>query len=569
MERHALKQKGSLTTLVVMPANSWNRHSVRKSLKQLSLNFTKLRQTSNRSRMPLRSRAATSRFYHFYGDYFMSLKERLGELVRACFTGIWIESHEHEDAIAEIAALCCEESWRLATWDVDAGLRLQGTEQSVDTATNDPLAAIKSLVAFSGQEQPAILVLVNFHRFLQSGEIVQALARQISNGKQNRTFAVILSPIVQVPAELDKQFMVIEHELPSRVQLAEIARGIATEAEELPTGTEFDRVLDAAAGLTRYEAEGAFSLSLVRYGKLQTDVLWEQKSQMLKKSGLLSLHRGHEKFTDLGGLDSLKAFCLRAMRRQGDANPILRPRGVLLLSPPGCGKSQFAKSLGYETGRPTLTLDIGTLMGSLVGETERNLRQAVRIVDAMAPCVLFVDELEKGLAGASGSNGDSGVSARLFGGLLTWLNDRTSDVFFVGTCNDISRLPPEFARSERFDSVVFIDLPNAVQRAKIWQLYLPLFKLDLNQALPDDTDWTGAEIRACCRLAALLDVPLLAAAQNVVPIARTAGESVEKLRIWASGRCLSADHPGIYQHGTAKGNSPAARRRVSRGPSNN
>jgi hypothetical protein len=499
----------------------------------------------------------------------MSLQERFGELVRACFTGIWIESHEHEDAIAEMAALCRQESWRLASWDVDAGLRLQGTDLKVDTTTNDPLAAIKSLAAVSGQDQPAILVLVNFHRFLQSGEIVQALARQISNGKQNRTFVVILSPIVQVPPELEKQIMVIEHDLPSREQLAEIARSIATEADEMPAGMDFERVLDAAAGLTRYEAEGAFSLSLVRHGKLRADVLWEQKSQMLKKSGLLSLHRGTEQFADLGGLDSLKAFCLRAMRRQGDANPLLRPRGVLLLSPPGCGKSQFSKALGNETGRPTLTLDIGTLMGSLVGETERNLRQALRIVDAMAPCVLFVDELEKGLAGASGSNGDSGVSARLFGGLLTWLNDRTSDVFFVGTCNDISRVPPEFARSERFDSVVFIDLPDATQRAKIWQLYLPLFKLDPNQTLPNDTDWTGAEIRACCRLAALLDVPLLAASQNVVPVARTAGESVEKLRNWASGRCLSADHPGIYNHATANSDASAARRRVSRGPSNN
>jgi SpoVK/Ycf46/Vps4 family AAA+-type ATPase len=248
---------------------------------------------------------------------------------------------------------------------------------------------------------------------------------------------------------------------------------------------------------------------------------------------------------------------------------LLRPRGVLLLSPPGCGKSAFAKSLGNETGRPTLTLDIGTLMGSLVGQSESNMRQALKVVDAMAPCVLFADELEKGLAGASGSNGDSGVSARLFGAMLTWLNDHTSDVFFIGTCNDISRLPPEFVRAERFDSVVFVDLPDAAQRAKIWQMYLPKFGLDACQALPDDSDWTGAEIRACCRLAALLDVPLMAAAQNVVPVARTAGESVEKLRTWASGRCLSADRPGIYQHGAVTNSAPSARRRVSRGPSNN
>lgn len=496
----------------------------------------------------------------------MSLTERLSELVRACFTGLWIESHEHEDALAEIAQLCHDEDWRLARWDIEQGLKLNGRETSDAAGSNDPLAAIRALGALQNEEHPALLVLVNFHRFLQSGEIVQALARQIAAGKQNRTFIVILSAVVQVPTELEKQIVVIEHDLPSREQLTEIAQGVATEQDELPGGVELERVLDAAAGLTRYEAEGAFSLSLVRHGKLQADVLWEQKAQMLKKSGLLSLHRGSETFADLGGLDSLKAFCLRAMRRQGEANPLLRPRGVLLLSPPGCGKSAFAKSLGNETGRPTLTLDIGSLMGSLVGQSEANMRHALRIVDAMAPCVLFADELEKGLAGVTGQQGDSGVSARLFGSLLTWLNDHTSDVFFVGTCNDISRLPPEFARAERFDAVVFVDLPDKSQRQKIWDLYLGKFDLDARQARPDDDQWTGAEVRACCRLAALLDMPLTAAAQNVVPIARTAGESVERLRAWASGRCLAADRPGIYQ----REQSAASRRKVSRSdPSNN
>ncbi len=422
----------------------------------------------------------------------MSLSTTLAEYIRACFTGIWIESHEHHDALTEIARLCHAENWRLMTWDIEQGVASVGlTGESA--GGQDPLAAIRSLSALATEDGAAILVLQNFHRFLQSAEIVQAMARQIVAGKQQRTFIVILSPVVQIPPELDKQFVVIEHELPGREQLTEIARGVATEAQELPTGIELERTIDAAMGLTRYEAEGAFSLSLVRHGQLRPDVLWDQKAQMLKKSGLLSLHHGSETFVQLGGLDSLKAFCLRAMRRQGDQNPLLRLRGVLLLSPPGCGKSAFAKSLGNETGRPTLTLDLGSLFGSLVGESERNLRHALRIVDAMAPCVLFADELEKGLAGATGNQGDSGVSARLFGHLLTWLNDHTSDVFFVGTCNDISRLPPEFARAERFDCVVFIDLPTASQRSQIWEQYLTLFGLEPRQPRPKDESWTGAE----------------------------------------------------------------------------
>jgi hypothetical protein len=496
----------------------------------------------------------------------MSLTERLSEMVRACFTGLWIESHEHDDALTEIAQLCRTEEWRLATWNIEEGLKILGHEAIVDTGTNDPLAAIRALAAFPASEQPALLVLTNFHRFLQSAEIVQALAKQLAQGKQNRTFVVILSPVVQVPTELDKQFVVIEHALPGREQLADIARGIATERDELPAGVEFERVLDAAVGLTRYEAEGAFSLSLVRHNRLRADVLWEQKTQMLKKSGLLSLHRGGETFSDLGGLEAVKAFCKRSLRHQPNRVTAVRPRGILLLSPPGCGKSQFCKALGNETGRPTLVLDVGNLLGSLVGQSEANIRQALRIIDAMAPAVLFLDECEKAFSGVSGQ-GDSGVSARLFGSFLSWLNDHESDVFVVATANDISKLPPEFSRAERFDGIFFLDLPDANQRQAIWRIYIARYGLDANQDLPNDEAWTGAEIKACCRLAALLDVPLIAAAQNIVPVSRTSAESVEKLRTWASGRCLSADRPGIYQGVTA---ASTTRRKVTRAdPSQN
>ena len=333
----------------------------------------------------------------------MSLSRQLMEYVSACFTGLWLQSHEHEDALAEIAQLCRDENWRLAVWDVAGGLQISGQGNGADTdlTAADPLAAINTVNRLATPESTAILVLVNFHRFMQSPEIVQAMARQIVAGKQNRTFLVVLSPIVQVPTELEKQIVVIEHELPCRPQLESLARSLATEEGELPDGPDLATVLDAASGLTRYEAEAAFSLSLVREGAIRPQSIWELKSQMLKKSGLLTLHRGSESFADLGGLDALKTFCTRAMRRQGEANPLKRPRGVLLLGVPGTGKSQFCKALGNETGRPTLTLDIGSLMGSLVGQTEANIRQALRIADAMSPCVLMIDEIEKALSGVA------------------------------------------------------------------------------------------------------------------------------------------------------------------------
>jgi SpoVK/Ycf46/Vps4 family AAA+-type ATPase len=207
-------------------------------------------------------------------------------------------------------------------------------------------------------------------------------------------------------------------------------------------------------------------------------------------------------------------------------------------------------------------------MGSLVGQTEANVRQVLRIADAMSPAIFFCDEVEKALSGvASSGQTDSGVSARLFGSFLTWLNDHESDVFFIATCNDVSKLPPEFSRAERFDGIFFLDLPDKAEKEAIWRIYFKKFDIREDQVRPDDADWTGAEIRSCCRLARLLDVSLEEASRNVVPVAVTAAESVERLRAWAAGRCLSANEPGVYSR--REQDASRSRRRVSRGPSAN
>ncbi|EAQ80671.1 AAA family ATPase [Blastopirellula marina] len=499
----------------------------------------------------------------------MKLSDRFEELVRACFTGIWIESHEHDDALREISSLCHERQWRLATWDIDQGLHVRGVSTFDNDAASDPLSAIRAMKSLGADETASIIVLTNFHRFLGSAEVVQSLSRQIVDGKANRTIFVILAPVVQIPTELEKLFIVVDHPLPSREQLLEIAEGVATEEGELPDADQLDAVLDAAMGLTRLEAENAFGLSLVRSSVIHHESVWELKASMLKKSGLLQLYKSNDDFTSLGGLESLKAFCKRSLLQHGRDNPLKRPRGVLLLGVPGTGKSAFAKALGKETGRPTLILDVGALMGSLVGQTEQNVRRALQIADAMEPCILFIDEIEKALSGSAGSGqNDSGVSSRMLGTLLSWMNDHTSNVYLIATCNDITRMPPELSRAERFDGIVFLDLPQREQKDRIWNQYIGLFQLDAAQKRPEDEKWTGAEIRACCRLAALLDIPISQAGQNVVPVAVTASESVDRLRQWASGRCLSASQPGIYHHQLRSGDK-GSRRKIPRDPSVN
>lgn len=484
----------------------------------------------------------------------MTLSEQLRDYINAAFSGLWIETFEPQQAEEEVEQLCQEEHWDFARWDIAAGVTWPAAGAAVQA---DPVAVLNDVPSKSNGLNTLVLVLHNFHRFLQNPVLVQKTINTLLQGKQHRWFLVVVSPVVSIPVELEKLFVVLEHQLPDAAALAEIAQGVVPKDrdDDLPFGAD---TIAAAAGLTHHEAEGAFSLSLTRTGAFCPDAVWEIKAQQLKKTNTLTLHRGEESFAQIGGLDALKQFCTQAL---APARPV-RPKGVLLLGVPGTGKSAFAKALGKETGRPTLVLDVGALMGALVGQSEENTRRALRVADAMSPCVLFVDEIEKALSGVGGERSDGGVSSRLFGTLLTWLNDHTSDVFFIGTCNDVSKLPPEFSRAERFDGIFFIDLPTQDERCDIWAMYLQHFGLGVPadaRHLPADSNWTGAEIKACCRLAALLDCDLHQAARNVVPVATTAADKVSALRQWASGRCLSASAPGVYNHQPVNG---TARRRT-------
>ncbi|MDZ4687344.1 MAG: AAA family ATPase, partial [Planctomycetaceae bacterium] len=268
----------------------------------------------------------------------MPLATTLAEYIRAAFSGLYLETQEPAEALRELAELCRQEHWTLATWDIDQGLQLLSSVNPVSVAATDPLAALRSLPALATPDRTTLFVLSNFHRFLNSAEIVQALQHQLLAGKATRTFVVILAPTVQLPLELERQFVVLTHELPHREQLAQIARDLAP--DESSSGAAWESLLDAAAGLTRYEAEGAFALSLARHDALRPEAVWELKAQTLRKQNLLTLCRGGETFGSLGGLAALKEFCRRALQPSRS----VKARGTLLLSPPGCGKSAFCRA---------------------------------------------------------------------------------------------------------------------------------------------------------------------------------------------------------------------------------
>lgn len=478
----------------------------------------------------------------------MSLVHIVQDHIHAGFTGLWIQTTEPHEAQAQIMKHGAEQNWKVSVWDIAKGIH--GTT----TAVGDPIAALKSIATpeWEGTDTITVLILHNFHKFVTNVSVLQELWNRVIEGRSKKTFAIILAPNAQLPPEIEKVFVLIEHELPGPAELEAIARELIEQEKD---NQDFNaQAITAANGLTRYEAEGSFAIALVRHNKLDPQEVWDQKAQLVKKSGALDVYRGKETFSSLGGLHALKSFASKAL---ASSNHSARPRakGLLLLGVPGAGKSHFAKALGNETGRPTLVLDVGSMFGSLVGQTEERIRNALRIADAMSPAILFVDEIEKALGGLSGNHqGDSGVGSRLFGTLLTWLNDHASDVFFIGTCNDVSKLPPEFSRAERFDGIFFIDLPTNVERETIWKLYRKVYDLEYTNANDtikghvQDEQWTGAEIKSCCRLAALLEVPLAEAAKNIVPVAVTAPDRIQGLREWASNRCLCASTGGIYQH---------------------
>ena len=247
----------------------------------------------------------------------MTLADQLTDYIHAAFTGLWIQTQEPDEAEREITKHAEQQKWKLAVWDIAAGLRLpaSGDAPGPNSAGGDPLAALRGLPALGDSKSTALLLLHNFNRFLNNPEVVQATIAQLLAGKQQRTFIVVLSPVVQIPIELEKLFVVLEHALPDREQLLKVARELTSDhPEDLPQGLDLERVLEAGAGLTRYEAEGAFALSLTRHNAIRPDSVWELKAQALRKNNLLTLHRGGENFGSLGGLDQLKSFCCRALR---------------------------------------------------------------------------------------------------------------------------------------------------------------------------------------------------------------------------------------------------------------
>jgi SpoVK/Ycf46/Vps4 family AAA+-type ATPase len=492
--------------------------------------------------------------------------QELDVLIRARYPLVYLVTSEEQRLEAILGGLAETHGKALIGWSVAKGFsRIGGARtQAAPEGAREPLEAIAAIEKLS---EPALVVLKDFHPYLQDPAVVRAVRELAPALKSTFTTVVLLSPTLVIPPELEKEISVLDVPLPGYRDLVQLLKeivGVVRQGNRARidlTKEDADQLVKAALGLTLAEAENAFAKSIAHDGRLSKDdlpLILEEKRQVIRKSGLLEYHHTDETLANVGGLDALKTWLVRrgaafseAARRFG----LPEPKGLLLLGVQGCGKSLTAKAVAAQWRLPLLRLDMGRIFSGLVGSSEENLRRAIRVAESVAPVVLWIDEIEKGVAGLQSSAfSDGGVTARVMGTLLTWLQEKTAPAFVVATANRIELLPPELLRKGRFDEIFFIDLPALAERREILRIHVAKrgrvpSSYDLDALARRAEGFSGAELEQAV-VSALYDAfaegkdleqsHLTRAVSESLPLSVTMREEIERLREWARTRTRAA-----------------------------
>jgi SpoVK/Ycf46/Vps4 family AAA+-type ATPase len=512
-------------------------------------------------------------------------------LLRARFPYVYIGSWEEERVLGlvrEVArnAELVRTPRSVFTWSVTDGL--VGPGAPAKDACEAPLDAL-GFVARHGE--PAVFVFKDFHVFFgmdkreQDHTVVRKLrdlAPLLKNSPKPKN-VVFLSPAVRLPLELEKEITVLEFELPGVAEIRALLRGMIESNRKggrlsVEVGeADLDRFSHAALGLTLHEAENAFARAMVKDARLHPEdieTIYEEKRQIVRKTGILEFIKSDVDIADVGGLENLKRWLRKRDKSWlDDAKKygVPPPKGVLVTGVPGCGKSLLAKAIGSAWQLPLLRLDVGRVFGMYIGMSEENLRSALRTAEAVAPSILWVDEIEKGFS--QSGEGDGGTSSRVFASFLTWMQEKTKPVFVIATANNIDALPPELLRKGRFDEIFFVDLPTKRERAEIFSLHLrkrlkeapALGALNVTPEvcarLAEATEgFIGAEIEqaviaglfeAFAEQRALAWADFGRAIKSTVPLSVTQAERIGRIRAWANERAVAASAP--EEGGPARG----------------
>ena len=496
---------------------------------------------------------------------------------KAAYAAIYLQTHEEQRALREVREAADVLKRKMFVWTLGKGLiedSRRATEPIEDT--EQPLGALAKI-----KELPddAIFVFRNLHPYMAIPELHAVMLDLIPEMKQSKKMLIVLAPVIVLPPEIEKEFTLIEAPLPDPADLEGVLDAIFEKSkipvDKQPSPERKKLLIEAAKGLTTQEAENAFTLSIVeprKEGKRKPEELWDPHIVIREKCFALRKNPVLEYIKDvpaglsvIGGLDNLKEFIAplqRAFTDEAKEFGLTPPKGILLVGPPGCGKSLFSKVVAGALNMPLLKLDMGKVYGSLVGQSEGNIRNAIRVAEALSPCVLWMDEIEKGVSSGGANSGDSGVSSRVLQTLLTWLQEKTSSVFVMATANDVTMLPPELLRKGRFDEMFSIDLPTKAERKEILNIHIlrrkrgqlvgvgPT-KIDLDHFAGETSDkFTGAEIDAAIEQAMrvafhnhrdLNAIDLQDAFDSTQPIAKTMEERLTALRNWCAARTRPAN----------------------------
>lgn len=493
----------------------------------------------------------------------MNPQEMLDTFIRARYPIIGIVSHEETRVLAAISQLAGKKR-RVAEWTYTTGL--QGIPGISADDYQEPSAALDWISKYDeeGSQTPTLFVIKDLHKIMGLDLRVVRFLRDIAARFETRRHnLILLSPSLDVPADLEKQIALIDWPLPDAEELGQILSQAENDLpSEIPVtlgeNGKREAVIQALRGLTKTEAQNVLKAAVVAIRELSDQVIptiIKEKAQIIRKSGVLEYYDQTVTMQEVGGLEHLKAYAQvkrAAFTAKARAAGVDAPKGLLMVGVPGSGKSLSAKAIAGGQ-MPLLRMDVGALMGGLVGQSEGNMRAALKVAEAVAPCVLWIDEIEKALGGMGGGESDGGTTTRVFGTLLTWMQETKAPVYTIATANDVRSLRPELLR--RFDDIMWVDCPNAASRAEILAVHLAKRNVKagtLNDVVAATWGFSGAEIEKVVKSAVevaffqnrtVTAADLLTAARRIVPVSVTMKETIDNLRSWAERRAIPASEP--------------------------
>jgi SpoVK/Ycf46/Vps4 family AAA+-type ATPase len=408
------------------------------------------------------------------------MQEELNILIQAQYPLIYLVTAEEDRAEKEVAKISQmkQQPRKLFVWTLTHGMVEHGQARTTQHNTISPEAAIEWTTR---HKEPAIFIFKDLHPFKDSAAVTRWLRDAIASFQGTQKTIILMSPVQQVPIELEKEVVVIDFAMPDLAELDRVLTHQLDSTRQNRISSEGrEKLLKASLGLTKDEAEKVYRKAYVKRGKIteaEVDVILSEKKQLIRRNGILEFIEEDETIDSVGGLDELKGWLVQrsgAFTERARTYGLPQPKGMLILGVPGCGKSLIAKTTSRLWGLPLLRLDMGRVYdGSMVGRSEANLRGALKTAESISPAILFIDELDKAFAGTAGSgDSDGGTSSRIFGSFLTWMQEKTSPIFVMATANRVERLPGEFLRKGRFDEIFFVDLPTQSEREAVFSIHL-------------------------------------------------------------------------------------------------